>query len=807
MSFPLACALSALFGALACTSPLETSVALGLFAWMLLARFGWHRSALLCVIAGASAFRAEAYLSQYINAHATARTEFGSPQRCALTATVVHSPTLREETLSYFADVSSADCERAAIPAATRVRLYGGPTTLARGDTIEVIGQLGVVRLFRNSDLPSPYPRAARHGAVLSGSALSLQVLAQGNSLSGLIDRARAHVRRRIEDTFSPAAVGMAKALVLGENDLSDEEDTAFKNSGLAHLLAVSGTHLIFAVVSVVEALRQLLLRFPAVAERVDVARIATGCGVFLAIFYADFAGGSGSAWRAAWMLAAGFGAQTIARRVGPDRAVAASIWVGWIADPLAAFDYSFMLSLAATAGLLTFGRRWSAELSRFGHPGVRFAVQATLATVSSMLPCSLILALMAPNISLIGIIANVFAGPFGEVIALPLCLAHALLAPCPPLELGVATVASGALLVVREVAMLSDSLSWIGISVPPPTALQLAAVGLGAVAWTAFRRRRASVLVALVLAIVAAEWWHRSGSQPTDKLRVTFLDVGQGDAALIDLPDGRLMLADGGGFVGSSVDPGARVLLPVLRARRRSHVDLMVLSHPHPDHFGGLVAVAESLPVKEFWDTGQGLAEGALPAYGLLIRALRAQGTSIQFAKQLCGENRPLPGGAIEVLGPCPEFTPGANPNDNSLVLRIRFGRRAVLLTGDAEHEQESVLLRQTRGGSPASPFSSLRADLLKVAHHGSKTSTGREFLAAVAPSFAVISCGMRNRFGHPHPITLGSLDAAGVDYARLDETGSVLWETDGKTLRVSVGEDALAGRRTETLRPTRDP
>src|SRR5690606_31421153 len=137
-------------------------------------------------------------------------------------------------------------------------RLYGGPHHLRRGDGLQVNAQLGGARLFRNHDLVDPVPFAARSGAVASGTVPSLELVARQTSLSSLIGLARAHVRVRITETFAPGAVGLAKALVLGENDLTPEEDHSFKVSGLAHLLAVSGTHLIFAVVSVVMGTRAL---------------------------------------------------------------------------------------------------------------------------------------------------------------------------------------------------------------------------------------------------------------------------------------------------------------------------------------------------------------------------------------------------------------------------------------------------------------------------------------------------------------------------------------------------------------------
>lgn len=237
-------------------------------------------------------------------------------------------------------------------------------------------------------------------------------------------------------------------------------------------------------------------------------------------------------------------------------------------------------------------------------------------------------------------------------------------------------------------------------------------------------------------------------------------------------------MLIDGGGFVGSPVDTGARVLLPVLRARRRSKIDVVVLSHPHPDHFGGLVSTVQGIPVGELWDTGQGEEHGAGPAYASLLSGLRARGVPIRRPADLCGGARIVSGAVVEILSPCPGYHPDASANDNSFVLRISYGERAALLVGDAEHEAEAELIHR----DPRA----LRADLLKVGHHGSRTSTSPAFLRAVSPALAAISCGVRNRFGHPHPIALAALSSAGVPALRTDRGGQILWETDGDRIFV---------------------
>jgi beta-lactamase superfamily II metal-dependent hydrolase len=224
---------------------------------------------------------------------------------------------------------------------------------------------------------------------------------------------------------------------------------------------------------------------------------------------------------------------------------------------------------------------------------------------------------------------------------------------------------------------------------------------------------------------------------------------------------------------VGSPVDPGKAVVLPVLHARRRTRIDVVVLSHPHPDHFTGLVSALPELEIGEFWDSGQGEAEGAGPLYAELLRALRARGVPIRHPQELCGHPRSFGSAVLRVLAPCPSFTPHRGANDNSLVFSVTYGERRFLFMGDAEHAEESELL--------AAHGSELRADYLKVGHHGSRTSTGEAFLSLVQPALATLSCGVRNRFGHPHLPTVERLAAHGVQSLRLDRSGGVEVTSDG--------------------------
>ena len=727
------------------------------------------------------AWRAHSALAAHDAELARARAQIPVPTRCSGRATVDTSPVRAHGAVRFGASLA-AECDGARAPWAGRVTLYGGPDDLARGDEVDLLAQIAEPEHFRNDATGDPRPLEARRGVVRTGGVVSARVARRASGILAWIDRARARVRRRIDATFPAPAAPMARALVLGEADLDAADDEAFRASGLAHLLAVSGMHLVLVVATAVAALRALLVRAERLSARVDVGRLAAAFGVPLAWAYASFAGAGGSTLRAAWMATAALTARAIGRRADGPRALALSLLAMAAFDPLVVVDASFLLSAAATAGLRGLARPIGAALAARVPSVLAPVARSAGVTLAATLPCAPILARVAPTLPAGGLFANLVAVPVGEAAALPLCLVHALLGVFPAAERGCALAGGGALLVVRAIARAFASTSVLALPIPPPTPWQLAVLTTVALGWAVTRRLRLSAVAFTCALLLVLEIGAQKAGAPRGLLRVTFLDVGQGDAALVDLPDQGAILIDGGGLVGSPVDPGARVIAPTLRARRRDALDAVILSHPHPDHFGGLAAGTARVRVGALWDTGQGEREGIGGAYAALLASAARRKIPILHPDALCGTHT-ISGARIDVLAPCPAPSPDRGPNDNSLVLRVAFGRRAFLFLGDAEREEESDLLRLPPGA--------LRADVLKVGHHGSRTSSTPSLLASTGARDAVISSGVRNRFGHPHPETLAALTAAGMRVWRTDTTGAVTAWTDGETLQI----DAMAG------------
>ena len=295
---------------------------------------------------------------------------------------------------------------------------------------------------------------------------------------------------------------------------------------------------------------------------------------------------------------------------------------------------------------------------------------------------------------------------------------------------------------------------------------------------------RRRPWLAALFLPLLALLGWAvRPHADPdAGRLRVTVLDVGQGDCILVETPAGRTMLVDGGGSNDEtqvdSTDVGLRTVVPFLRYRGINRLDIVVLTHPHGDHCGGLTAVLREEPV------GVVLDGTVLPYpsadYTAFLREI--QGRHIPYRHAARGMRLDLGGGVTaDVLNPPAAGTPygtqtdDATVNNYSAVLRLSYVRTHFLLTGDAETEAEQNILA-------ACP--DLSCDVLKAGHHGAANATGDEWLARVRPRLAAISCGAHNPFGHPSPATVARLAAHHVLTYCTAKNGAITFVSDGRTV-----------------------
>jgi competence protein ComEC len=287
--------------------------------------------------------------------------------------------------------------------------------------------------------------------------------------------------------------------------------------------------------------------------------------------------------------------------------------------------------------------------------------------------------------------------------------------------------------------------------------------------------RRSIYALIGLVAVFAAIQVYSYYAYHQVSHLAVTFLDVGQADAAVVRFPGGKVMVIDGGGTPDGSFDPGERIVAPFLWMMKNKSVDYMVNSHPHPDHLQGLIFLLENFTVGQVWNNGEEAEDPDIAERFLTLAGERLQTKGREESTQEVGGVR------VEFLHPSvnPERSQSPAGNDASLVLRLTFGEVSFLFPGDVESSAEGEILKTGV---------SLRSTVLKVPHHGSKTSSTKDFLEAVRPRFAVFTVrgGARPRL--PNPGVLERYEAMGVKILRSDQHGAITFVTDGKDLRVQT-------------------
>ncbi len=286
--------------------------------------------------------------------------------------------------------------------------------------------------------------------------------------------------------------------------------------------------------------------------------------------------------------------------------------------------------------------------------------------------------------------------------------------------------------------------------------------------------------VIALIVLLAVGGWAISLSAEAaaTDPLRVIVMDVRQGDATLIITPKGKTMLIDAGqgGSKYAPYDAARATVIPVLRSLGVEKIDVMVCTHPHEDHVGGLPAVMEEFPVGVIYDSG---FDHTASNYQKMLEMARDREIPVKIP--VTGDLIPLCDSVtVQVLGPTLPLNRryDSNPNNHSVVVRVKYGDFSFLNSGDAEHELESLIL---------STGARLKSTVLNTGHHGSRTATGTEFFALVNPEVAVISAGKRNRFDHPHWDTMSRLRKTGTRVMRTDYHGHIIFTSDGKTYEVT--------------------
>lgn len=650
-----------------------------------------------------------------------------------------------------------------------QVTLANPATEVETGERLRMPLRLSRPRAYRN-------PGGFDYGAWLAREGIYVVATGKGNAVvrlgreEGNVKAWFATLRRKaiaaMATHLPPRSAGLLQGLILGERrHLPQDLDEAFRRAGVYHVLAVSGFNVAVLAVAVYLTLGFLGLPRRAVAA-VSLAVI---------VGFAFLVGGSPSVVRATIMAGLFLTGAILGRESAPMNTLAAAALVILVWHPLAVLDVGLQLSFVATAGLIYLTSPFDRWLGSLGLP--RWLGTLLAASAAAQLAVTPIMAVHFNQTSTLGVLANILVVPLSGLATILGVAGLAAEVLWDSLAGWIFLSSWWVLLLLRWMVKAIATIPWALLHPPTPPILLISALytlllllpqtGRGRL-W-----RLGTVGTGLVaVGLTALLFWPAAPG----KLRVVFLDVGQGDATFIELPGGTRLLVDGGRGPGLGLDIGERVIAPFLWQQGIYRLDAVVMTRAHPEQAGGLEAIVRGFRVREFWEAGTLDGEPGLEG---LRRALGVSRVPRRILSR--GERIWLDGAVLTVLHPPPSATPdqtdaGRERNGGSLALRLDHGLASILLTSWQDGRDESEWLRL---GLP------VRSLLLKVPGHGAHGSTTRAFLRETWPHWAVISVG-RNWFGHPAPQVLARLVEAGTSLYRTDRDGAVIVEIDGRGVRL---------------------
>lgn len=653
-----------------------------------------------------------------------------------------------------------------------------GPVAAAPGDDVECVTRLRERLPAMNPGEWSTHPKLSRAAQQWSGGCGAERLVHRvwAFPVTRWLADEHAALTRRVQAEDAGPAGSVVLTLAAGQRAaLSDALEEDFARSGLAHVLSVSGLHVAALALAAFAVLRRLVVWLPVRRlRRLDARQLAAPLAVLVLWAYVAFTGWQAPAVRSGLMASLVFAGYAAQRRADALNALALAALVMTALDPSAPFDLSVQLSFLSLVALIAVGpalRRliplepphpsredgWRLRVAQWRE----LAVGTFCASIAVTLVTGPLLLLVFQRLGLAGLLSNVVLLPVVSALVV-VCAALAAASVVAPLAAGpLAWLSVKLAALVVHAAQAFAALPFATLELPPPPPVLAVAFVAAVLAFSVSHgRARWIALAAPCLVLVHV----LQATVAHTRTEVTFLAVGHGDAIVVS-SGGHHALIDGGGVPGGA-DTGQRHVLPFLRARGIRKLDLAVLSHAHPDHALGLASTLLDVPTARLWlpagTQSLGLVDDVEDAAaGATVERVGAGSPPLRLGEL-----------TIEVLGPTPPMAHADNEseNDRSIVLRVRHGAVSFLLTGDIEAPAEATVTLDE-------PIT-----VLKAPHHGSRTSSTPDFVAAARPQFVVFSAARRSRHGFPHPDVVQRYQAVGAQAFRTGHDGAISFVSDGR-------------------------
>jgi competence protein ComEC len=695
-----------------------------------------------------------------------------------------------------------------------RVSIRGGQTMLGYGDLVRVSGQMYQPRGFDNPggfDYPAYLAQSGIFRTVSVKDAGQVRVISPGKGIFRTIQDWRERIRQSFLASTEGSGSAILQAMVLGEEGgLTDDIRDQFMAAGVTHIISISGSHLGLVALLCFGFIRWLLYVLPErlyhrLTIHVDPKKIAAWATILPVTFYALLAGGQTATLRSLVMILAAIAAILLDRENGLLHSLAAAALAILIASPQAVLDVSFQLSYISVLVIGSVVTLWTELGFRAEKVFPRIRNSAGLLIIISLstsLATGPLVAHYFNQFSLAGVLSNMIVVPFAGMVVVPLGLLSGILSlfthqlPLPALNQFVSDV------FISTVSFFSR-LPFAEFHPPSPGVLWL--IGYAVFFLSFFGVLRSTLLsrfqpfesssriprlhvVMMMFSGTLLMIPFALSFGPKQKTTVIFPDVGQGDCALIELSSGRNILIDGGGTYDDRFDTGRRALAPFLWNRGVRKLDLVILSHPHPDHMNGLKFILKKFDVSETWSHGQ---DTDLPGYEdfrqvIADKRINHRIVSADDTPSLLGDTE------LRLLHPAPGFRSCdrkayAAENSRSLVVKIKSEGWVFLFSGDIGTEAENDILRREQD---------LKCDLLKVPHHGSKSSSSEAFVSQTKPAIAVVTVGRGNRYHHPSEDIIARYENAGARVYRTDTGGAVMVNVEREKLEAVQWRELILRR-----------